>query len=86
MHNHIAEKSSEGGWALAHPEFGVSDKRTERETIDSLLHTTSPLRFEKLTTSLYYDAIQGQKSKSNEFTDQRIFLFRVRVNNTIEIE
>ena len=52
MCNHIAEKSLEGGWALAHPEFGISDKETEREIIDSPLHTISLLKFENLKTSL----------------------------------
>ena len=36
---------------LAPPEFGVSEKRTKRD-VDSLILFISPLRFEKLTTSL----------------------------------
>ena len=47
------------GWfeeALVSPEFGVSEKRTERK--DSKKNrqsiTISPLRFENLTKSLYY--------------------------------
>ena len=36
-------------WALAHPEFWVSEKKTEGERATSI----SPLKFENLTTSLH---------------------------------